>query len=193
MVGMVLLLELPLDMPAASPRHLSAFRGHSCQKSSLVAFALLFCATPFLGTGLPLKSPCCTRHIAVWLRVGSSRVKPHSSNCAACGLPFFGGIQCLQICICIRAVRLSRFVELSQLSGGFLTESSLGLRHTVASRVVVEFHGFVLSLSFCCCQRCDVAEQLSRSVTQVRIKAALHCGVAWKLCRPLSSGRLFLR
>ena len=36
----------------------------------------------------------------------------------------FGGIQCLQICICIRAVRLSRFVELSQLSGGFLTESS---------------------------------------------------------------------
>ena len=34
----------------------------------------------------------------------------------------FGGIQCLQICICIPAVRLSRFVELSQLSGGFLTE-----------------------------------------------------------------------
>ena len=34
----------------------------------------------------------------------------------------FGGMQCLQICICIRAVRLSRFVELSQLSGGFLTE-----------------------------------------------------------------------
>ena len=28
----------------------------------------------------------------------------------------FGGIQCLQICICIRAVRLSRLVELSQLS-----------------------------------------------------------------------------
>ena len=51
----------------------------------------------------------------------------------------FGGIQCLQICICIRAVRLSRFVELSQLSGGFLTESSLVLRHSVASEVRGEF------------------------------------------------------
>ena len=105
----------------------------------------------------------------------------------------FGGIQCLQICICIRAVRLSRFVELSQLSGGFLTESSLVLRHTVASHVLGDFQEFVLSLSFFCCQRCDVAEQLSRSVTQIRIKAARHFGVAWKLCRPLSGGRLFLR
>ena len=59
-----------------------------------------------------------------------------------------GGIQCLQIWICIRAVRLSRFVELSQLSGGFLMESSLRLRHTVASRVVMYFQDFVLSLSF---------------------------------------------
>ena len=100
----------------------------------------------------------------------------------------FGGVQCLQI----RAVRLSRFVELSQLSGGFPTEPSVHLRHTVASRVIAHFQEFVLSLSFLCCQRCDVAEQLSRSVTQIRIKAARHFSVAWKLCRPLSSGRLFL-
>ena len=102
----------------------------------------------------------------------------------------FGGIQCLQICICIRAVRLSHFVELSQLSGGFLTESSLVLRHIVVCQAHGEFQEFVISLSFLCCQRCDVAEQLSRSVTQIRIKAARHFGVAWKLCRPLSSGRL---
>ena len=104
-----------------------------------------------------------------------------------------GGVQCLQICICIRAVRLSRFVKLSQLSGGFLTESSLVLRHSVALEVPGKFQSVVLSLSCLCCQRCDVAEQLSRSVTQVRIKAALHFSVAWKLCRPLSSGRLFRR
>ena len=60
----------------------------------------------------------------------------------------FGGIQCLQIWICIRAVRLSRFVELSQLSGGFLTESSLGLRHTVVSRVMIDSQDIVLSLIF---------------------------------------------
>ena len=60
----------------------------------------------------------------------------------------FGGIQCLQICICIRAVRLSRFVELSQLSGGFLTESSLVLRHTVAVQVPRDFQELVLSLIF---------------------------------------------
>ena len=99
----------------------------------------------------------------------------------------------VQIWICIRAVRLSRFVELSQPSGGFLTESSLVLRHTVALQVPGDFQEFVLSLSFRCCQRCDVAEQLSRSVTQIRIKAARHFGVAWKLCRPLPGGRLFLR
>ena len=103
-----------------------------------------------------------------------------------------GGVQCLQMCICIRAVRLSRFVELSQLSGGFLTESSLVLRHSVACEVPGKFQAVVLSLSCLCCQRCDVAEQLSRSVTQVRIKTALQFGVAWKLCRPLSSGRLLL-
>ena len=105
----------------------------------------------------------------------------------------FGGMQCLQICICIRAERLSRFVELSQLFGGFLTEPGIHLRHTVASRVVVQFQASVLSLSGPCCQRCDVAEQLPRSETQIRIKAARHFGVAWKLCRPLCSGRLFLR
>ena len=89
MLRMVLLLELPLDMPATSGRYFAAFRCHNCQTSSLLAFALFFCAAPFLGSGLPLKSPCCARHIAVWLRVGSSRLKPHSSNCAACGLPFW--------------------------------------------------------------------------------------------------------
>ena len=70
----------------------------------------------------------------------------------------FGGVQCLQICICIRAVRLSRFVELSQLSGGFLTESSLVLRHTVAVQVPGDFEEFVLLLSFCCflVLSCDV-------------------------------------
>ena len=87
MLRMVLLLDLPLDMPATSSTNFAAFRCHNCQTSSWMAFALFFCAAPFLGTGLPLKSPCCTRHIAVWLRVGSSRLKPHSSNCAACGLP----------------------------------------------------------------------------------------------------------
>ena len=76
--------------PAAGSREelVRSFRCHNCQTSSLMAFALFFCAAPFLSTGLPLKSPCCTRHIAVWLRVGSSRLKPHSSNCAACGLSF---------------------------------------------------------------------------------------------------------
>ncbi len=59
----------------------------------------------------------------------------------------FGGMQCLQICICIRAERLSRFVELSQLFGGFLTEPGIHLRHSVASRVVVQFQASVLSLS----------------------------------------------
>ena len=88
MLRMVVLLEVALDMPAASWRNFAAFRCHNCQTSSLLAFVLLFCVAPFLGTGLPLKSPCCTRHIAVWLRVGSNRLKPHSSNCAACGLPF---------------------------------------------------------------------------------------------------------
>ena len=61
---------------------------------------------------------------------------------------YFGGMQSLQICICIRAVRLSRFVELSQLSGGFLTESSLVLRHSVAPHVPGDFQDLVLSLIY---------------------------------------------
>ena len=77
--------------------------------------------------------------------------------------------------------------------GGFPTEPSIHLHRTVASRVPVHFQEFVLSLGFCRGQRCDVAEQLSRSVTQIRIKAARHFGVAWKLRRPLPSGRLLLR
>ena len=89
MLRMVWLLELPMDMPATSSRNFAAFRCHNCQTSSLMAFALLFCAIPFLGTGLPLKSPCCIRRNAVWLRVGSNRLKPQSNNCAACGLPFW--------------------------------------------------------------------------------------------------------
>ena len=58
-----------------------------------------------------------------------------------------GGMQCLQICICIQAVRLSRFVELSQLSGGFLTESSLVLCYTVALQISVDVQAFALALS----------------------------------------------
>ncbi len=104
----------------------------------------------------------------------------------------FGGLQCLQICICIRAVRLSRFVEFSQLFGGFPTEMSFGPRHTVTSRVSGDVQDFVISLCFFCCQPCDVAEQLSRSVTQIRIKVACRFGMAWKFCCPLSSDRLFL-
>ena len=88
MLRMVLLLELPLDMPATSGRNSAAFRCHNCQTSSLMAFALLFFVAPFWGTGLPPKSCFRTRHIAVWVRVGSSRLKPQSSNCAALTLPF---------------------------------------------------------------------------------------------------------
>ena len=64
MLRMVFLLELPLDMPAGSPTNFATFRRHNCQTSPLMAFALFFCVAPFLGTGLPLRSPCCIRHIA---------------------------------------------------------------------------------------------------------------------------------
>ena len=193
MLRMVLLLELPLDMPAPSSRNFADFRSHNSQTSFLSAFALLFCATPFLGSGLsPRKARLHTPH----LRLAPSGVQQNETpqqqlRCMRTGI--FGGVQCLQKCICVRAVRLSRFVELSQLSGGFPTEPSSRLRHIVASRVAVHFQDVVLSLSCPCCQRCNVAEQLSRSVAQICIKAAPHFSVAWKLCRPLSSGRLFLR
>ena len=122
MLRMVLLLELPLDMPAASSRNFAAFRFHDCQTSSLMAFALFLCIALFLGHRLAAQESLLHtphRHLAP---SGVQQIETPEQQLCCMRIAIFGGSQCLQICICIRAVRLRRFVELSQLSGGFLTE-----------------------------------------------------------------------